>query len=771
LIDFLREKRVLLVVDNCEHLISQASFLLELLESSPGVKIMVTSRERLNLYGEWVLEVTGMSYPEGTPGDDELESYLSANAIELFLKNARRIHPGFTANPDDLVEIIRICQMVEGMPLGIELASSWVKVLPIGEIRREINGNLDFLSSQMTGSPERHSSMRMVFEHSWNLLKEPEKKALIKLSIFKGAFSREAARMIAGTGLNILSALMDKSLLYRSDRRVQASEGIWGYYQMHDLVKQYATEKLGEVPHEKTATVEEYTQYFCRRLWESRTALHSHDQERAMRRLESEIDDIRAAYYYAVQQENLNLMQQAFHSLVVFHDMKGWLNELRDLLHTGLRKLHEIRSARGASNQINGLYALYLAGYVNYSSLVGRTWDPAKAKEALDILNSLENPDEYLHGYILLTFGAELINPPEAFDLCQKSMAAFHQQGDLWAISASQMAFAYYCWRADDHNLALELWREALKNTRKIGDRFGIASCLDAIAQISYEKGDYPTALDYAQEALEIHHTMGGHWRQINDLMLLGQIFTALGDYQVAERHYLAGMDLARETGNRRIIAIHHDCLGYVSMLTGRYTEAEANYQDSLALYQQEDASPGMGFVYNNLGDIARKRGKNDEARKRYLRGLDILANTSESSQWRDWGRILLHKKLGILDIEEDNYTAAQNNLSQALKLAWDMERTPEVLDILIGIAELWARQGQPVKALELTVIVSNHPATAQEAKERAGKLTEALSKTLPEKDVAAAFTAGAAADFDQFMLSLPEIYESLSSPSDRGNP
>lgn len=237
LLNYLREKKALLVLDNFEHLLAErgAGLLSELLASAPRVKLLVTSRERLNLHEEWLLEVWGMRHPViGQTPEAAIESY---SAVQLFLQSVRRAQPGFALSEAETSSIVRICQLLGGMPLALELAAAWVRVLSCAEIAQEIEHGVAFLETTSRNAPERHRSLQAVFDHSWNLLAADEQRAFQNLSAFRGGFGREAAEQVAGASLRLLSALLDKSLLHRTAA---------GRYDMHELVRQYASERLQE---------------------------------------------------------------------------------------------------------------------------------------------------------------------------------------------------------------------------------------------------------------------------------------------------------------------------------------------------------------------------------------------------------------------------------------------------------------------------------------------------------------------------------------------
>ena len=221
---YLQPRTLLLVLDNFEHLPDATATVADLLHSAPGVKILVTSRERLYLREEWLLPIAGLGVAEGAAGE----------AGQLFLRAARQVLPGFVANEHEDA-IAAICRQVEGMPLALELAASWVRVMPCAEIARQITHNPELLASSVRNLPERHRSLRSLFDHSWRLLTPAEQHVLRCVSVFQGGWTLAEAAAVADATWPLLAALVDKSLV-RMDQP--------GRFGLHELVQQYATGQL-----------------------------------------------------------------------------------------------------------------------------------------------------------------------------------------------------------------------------------------------------------------------------------------------------------------------------------------------------------------------------------------------------------------------------------------------------------------------------------------------------------------------------------------------
>jgi predicted ATPase/DNA-binding SARP family transcriptional activator len=267
LVDYLRKKEVLLVLDSFEYVLDSRPALERLLEQAPGLVVLVTSRVHLNLTAEWIFELGGLEIPPVTV-EEEIEEY---SAVALFLQTARRVRPDFNLASQDHHWVREICCLVQGMPLAIILAAHWVRLLSCQEIAHEIHTSLDFLAASTKGASERHTSVRAVFDQSWRMLEEEDQRVFRRLSVFRGGFDRHAAQEVAGARLEILAKLVDQSFL------VNVFEG---RYDCHDLLRQYALEKLVDAG-ELEQVVQSHFHYFLRLAEVKESQLESIDKLQA----------------------------------------------------------------------------------------------------------------------------------------------------------------------------------------------------------------------------------------------------------------------------------------------------------------------------------------------------------------------------------------------------------------------------------------------------------------------------------------------------------
>jgi len=357
------EKRALLLLDNAEHLLEWAGLFAELLQACPHVKLLVTSRERLNLLSEWVFEVQGLP----SPPNDRVEQFEAYSSVALFLQSARRVQAGFALRAADRHWVLKICQMMEGMPLGIELSAAWVGLLPCKAIASEIERNIDFLTVSMRDLPERQRSLRATIDYSWNLLSNEEKKLLSRLSVFHGPFRRVAAEEICGANLEALSSLRNKMLLYWMDEDL---------YHLHEIVRQYAERQLAEDTGEQERVKDRHASYYVHYLAEREKAIQSSRQLEALDEIAQMIDNLRQGWRWMLVNGRFDYLQsdpfntRIFHSssfsLSLFYEMhlRSW--EAVDLFSEVITFLKAARAAFERSenfsrfNSVLGIITAYL---------------------------------------------------------------------------------------------------------------------------------------------------------------------------------------------------------------------------------------------------------------------------------------------------------------------------------------------------------------------------------------------------------------------------
>lgn len=300
-------KTMLLVLDNFEHLIEGATLASDLLQACPNLRLLITSRERLHLAEEWLFEVGGLAFPTSHLGLEEAKPF---DAVQLFTQRARQASPTFVFSTKDLKPILKICQLVEGLPLALELAATWVRVMSRHDIVKELEHNLDLLTTSTRNISDKHKSVEASFEHSYKLLSPKEQEVLRKLSVFKGGFRREAAAEVAGASLVTLAALVDKSLLRLN---------VKGRYNSHPLLYQFCQNKLAEHSEEEQHIQSTYGHYYLTFVSHREEALNDDRMKEASGAIRAELDNIRAAWHWAAKTHHANLIAKSVRPIRWFY--------------------------------------------------------------------------------------------------------------------------------------------------------------------------------------------------------------------------------------------------------------------------------------------------------------------------------------------------------------------------------------------------------------------------------------------------------------------
>ncbi|MGB1251841.1 MAG: ATP-binding protein [Candidatus Promineifilaceae bacterium] len=287
LLNWFQNKQILLLMDNFEHLLSHAHLVTEILKRAANVKVLATSRERLSLPAEWAYELEGLLH--SNEQTTEASTYAEYAATQLFVERAKQARHDFELTATNGTTIATICRMVDGMPLAIELAAAWVRMLTPDEIARELDNNYELLTRSQRDAGLRHHSMRTVFEHSWQLLAENERRVFVRLSIFRGGFDQEAANAVASASLLSLVSLVDKSLIKRPQK---------GRYRISEVLRQFGVEKLQMNPDEFNLVERQHATFYTGLLVENKPILHSRDPAPALKRLLIEGDNIQRAWHF-----------------------------------------------------------------------------------------------------------------------------------------------------------------------------------------------------------------------------------------------------------------------------------------------------------------------------------------------------------------------------------------------------------------------------------------------------------------------------------------
>jgi predicted ATPase/transcriptional regulator with XRE-family HTH domain len=619
----LREKSLLLVLDNLEHLLETCEFVAQLLRQAPGVKLLATSREQLNLQGEWLFDLQGLPVPP----QDQVGWVEEYSAVELFVYSARRVQAGFTLKAEERRAVSRICQLVGGMPLAIELAAAWVRVLSCGEIASEIERSLDFLAASGRDLPERHRSLRAVFDHSWNLLSPEERGLLCRLAVFQGGFEREAAEQGAGATLPLLSALVSKSLVHRA---------AGGRYDLHEVVRQYALLQLACDP-QAEGVCDRHSDYYLTLLQERETALLSAGQPEVLRELAVEIGNLRAAWAWAVERERFASLGPALRSFRLLHLMAGWHRagiEQFDLLVVALRARSEDQAERSLLGQ-----ALAHEGILWFR--LGR-FDEAQTRyaESLELLRPMGEPgllaDPLLNSGAIMHLSGEI---DRAQELLREGLSRAKEAGDAWYIAYGLHSLGYVASLLGRPEEGYQQMLDGISRWRALGDLHYVALGLNFITPAATQLGRYDEALAFLRESLALNKQLGDRWGMGTSYRNLGLV--ALSQGNITEALTLLHQSLDTFTGivTGWDIALSLIYLGEATTAAGDWLEARRIFID--ALHEAAEAQTALLCVDALLG-LAHVQAVTGETQQAVVLSSYVLSHLASTQQTKDRAAQLL---------------------------------------------------------------------------------------------------------------------------------
>lgn len=535
LLGYLQERELLLVFDNFEHLLEGAGLITQILKRAAKVRILVTSRERLKLHGEWVIDVEGLD----VPAEDDPSRIGDSSAVQLFVQSARRARSGFTPTHDDLRAVARICRLVGGMPLGIELSAAWVPVLSLEEIAQEIENSIDFLAAEVRDVSERHRSIRAVFDHSWHMLDEREQRVFARLSAFRGPFRREAAEQVVGRSLPLLSALVSKSLLRRNSS---------GKYELHELLRQYAESRLDATPEDARDARNQHAAYYGTILERNAGLLKGRHLEEALREIGDEIENVHVAWHWAAHNGRADIIARAAFGLWLFSEITGRYITAQTDFEEAIAALQVPADAREEADSTRALaLGRVLANLGSYAVRVGNhEQGRAVIDESITILRRVGTPADLglAFNFKAMYAHARQDYVGEQRDL-RESIDHFTAANDTWGMAYSLNDLGLATLLLGDSVEAKRLCQQSLDVFVKIGDKRGMAFALKNLGVITGELGDLAAARQHLTACVTTYQSIGHRWGTADALNRLGAVTRSTGDYDESLDCFLAALRTA----------------------------------------------------------------------------------------------------------------------------------------------------------------------------------------------------------------------------------
>jgi predicted ATPase/DNA-binding CsgD family transcriptional regulator len=634
LVEVLGDRQLLLVVDNCEHLIEAAAGLADkLLDSCPGMRILATSREVLGVEGEarWLVPPLSVPDPQDTPSSGQLEDYES---VRLFIERARGRDPSFSLSPENAISVAEICSRLEGIPLAIELAAARVGTLSVEQISKRVEGSLELLTRGVRTAAPRQQTLKVALDWSYDLLSEPERVLFRRLSTFAGGWTLETSEAVGsgegveeGEVLELLSGLVEKSL-------VVTRGGDYGgvRYRLLEPIRQFAREKL-EGSGEAEAAKRAHAEYFLAMAEETEPELFGPRDVEGFNRLETEHDNLRAALSWTLERGEAELALRLAGTLGMFWHAHGYLSEGRTWLEAALAK--DERASVAA--RFKALQALFWLAFDQ--------WDndraEAVAQEAMELSNEAEI-DSSLAASVRIMLGGP-------------------------------------AWVGGDYERGKELLEEGLVLSRKSDDKVRIAEALFQLAGTAWGPGDTARGMEIYEEGLAVCREVGYTFRLPPFLIGLGYLLLVEGEYARGAALNEEAVAICREHGYRFTLNYALDNLGWAALLQGNYERARPFYEESLAVSKElgdkmpaRDSLEGMACISGARGEALRAG--------RLFGAVQALSETlweaeafqlgPEEVAWREPYRATARSQLGEAAWEEALAQGRAMGMDQAIAYA-----------------------------------------------------------------------------------------------------
>jgi predicted ATPase/DNA-binding SARP family transcriptional activator/Tfp pilus assembly protein PilF len=631
IVDFLRGRQVLLLFDNCEHLVAAVARVVDtLLRQVPELTILATSREPLGISGEvvWLAPTLSLPPPGEQPTVNNLARY---DAIRLFIDRATIALPAFTLNEDNAVAVTQVCRRLDGIPLAIELAAARVKLFRTEQIADRLVDRYRLLTGGSRVAPERHQTLRALIDWSYELLSAAEQRLLRRLSVFAGGFTLEAVQGIcdeAGEGdkddvFESLMLLVNKSLVV-ADRM----PGQEARYDLHETIRQYGLAKLVKEGAEQQLR-RRHASYFCRLAEEAEPRLYSGEQMAWLDHLQAEYDNLRAALDWSLTGRSVDV-------------------EIGPRLAAALAYYWEIRG--------HGL-----EGGRWLEAALGKIGDAAVPLQALLYLRA---------GNFWVGWENDKATP-----YARKSLALYRQlrddKGIAWAMRLQGSCFIY----KNDFEQAVSFLEQSLKLAEELDDKALITWVYHLLGWIAIKRGDYFETANLGEKYLVLACETGDGRAQVHSYFLLGETAARQGEFARAEALYSHALIIARNLKDGIAASRTLNQLGEAARRQKKYAQAEAHYRESLASFRDTQGWDTFAVPLSNLGHVAVRRGDPGRAADYFRESIDSDEELN-AAPWNIWG-------MGVV-------AAARGKPGQAARLYAVMDKILEADSNEIVYREDW---------------------------------------------------------------------------------
>ena len=738
-------ERLLLVLDNFEQILEAAPLLNLLLDLCPGICFLVTCREPLHLDAEWRFNLEGLELPPERSSqlfieDDQIDDFLEEmptsettegfmqslpmyESVQLFLQSAHQAGVNIQLRRENSIYIYRLCRMVMGTPLAIQLAAYWLRAIPVSQIVDAIPENLDVLSSQLRNTAPRQQSMRAVFDYTWRQLSQVEQAAFQALAVFRGGFNEDAARQVARITPFVLLGLRDRGLLqYNEDKR----------FTLHALARQFASDKL-KFAGKTIEFSRRHSEYYFNFLSSQVDDLYGFQTAEAVETLKSEIDNIRQAWLFAIDCEDIHRALEVVDILASFYEFAGLLVEgsarfraaaealERDAPVQGNRKelifrlwfhcllftlnrfqfqeaqpvlqhLQALSSGAPSSRTLmdlrmaQGIFDYYTgsldSALEKFNHIIDFYRTPGMERQLMDLLNY--SGDALARSHF----------PDEALAVHRQSLEIAKALKDKRKQALALSFLGVDFWFKDDLGTSLHYFEMAVSLFNQVKYLLGLARTLNNVGFLQNHFGNYPQALENVKRSLKLMHRLGSMESESLARDTLGSVYFGMGDYKLASQEYYTALASIQRNGQQleEVWALNN--VGRLETATGAFETGENILKKALELAKSLEAATEVAETLGNLGTLYRRKGEPSKSLiylDHAVSGLTQLNGLYQASQfWLEKGELLM---------EQGDLEGADHDLNQAITAATLRGRKSVLMRARIALARLEIARGNPQTA------------------------------------------------------------------------
>lgn len=642
IIDYLRPRRTLLILDNCEHLVQTcAGFVEVLLKTCSDLRVVATSREALGIPGEAVWRIPALEHPD--PGKVPIDVVAGYESVRLFVDRATSHDLAFSLMEENAADVAEICRRLDGLPLAIELAAARTKVMKPNDIVARLDERFRLIAGGARTAPARHQTLRALIDWSYDLLTEKERVVFRRLSVFAGGFTIEAAERIASGGgldeldaVDLLSSLADKSLVVAGDRYGEKR------YQLLDTLREYAAEKLADSD-EQASVKARHLEWLVSLAERAYAGWGSPEEAKYLDQLAEERDNLRAALDWSLSDGPPEIGLHLAASASRLWQVAGPFTEGRRWLEAALAR------CPSGSAEIR-----------------------ARALRAAAILST------YNGDYIA------------ARRLGEQGLVLLRELGDTTGIAWSLQNLGLVSVRQGDHSRARAFYEETLALGRELGDGDVVLQALGSLGSLALDEADLHSARLILEESLAIARRSGRRLLFATFLNQLGRVAQLEGDYASARRLHEEAMSVALDVEDQWMVSMAMLSLARVEMVEGHFKEASAALERGLSIAQQREARPDVAAIQFEMGVLAETQGDFDLALSIFDENLSLRR---ELDSGRGVAACLEH--LGNLAWRTGDFEGAHSMLQESLSIRRDLGHRLGIASSLQGLGDLARAKGE----------------------------------------------------------------------------